>query len=142
MARGSLPRAGVERLQDLTSDLNGVYVDIEAPDANGDCAYTDFGENLKAIGELLNSLLTFFPLQSVPDVSTIDVYVDGEQVPAAPVTSGAPETNDVVYGDGWSYEAAENAVAFHGAAIPAYNADVKIYYRPLGGMPRDLPSGF
>ncbi len=133
---------GVERMQNLVGELNGVYIDIESPDANGDCAYTDFGENLKQIGALLSSLLTSFPLQAVPDVSTISVFVDGEAVPTSPVLTGSLETGDVVYGDGWSYNAAENSVAFHGAAIPGYNADVKIYYLPLGGNPRDLPPGF
>jgi hypothetical protein len=138
---GAQPWA-VERMQNLVAELHGVYIDIEAPDENGDCAYTDFGTNLEQIGQLLSSLLTIFPLQSVPDVSTIDVYVDGEQVDAAPVVSGTPEAGDIVYGDGWYYDPAENAIGFSGAAVPPYNADVKIYYRPIGGTPRDLPPGF
>jgi len=138
---GAQPWA-VERMQNLVFELNGAYVDIEAPDENDLCAYTDFGENLKQIGELLSSLLTYFPLQSVPDVSTIVVYVNGEEMAPALIVSGSLETGDAEYGDGWSYDPSENAVAFHGAAIPDYNADVKIYYRPLGGNPRDLPPGF
>lgn len=133
---------GTERMQNLVGELNGVYIDIESPDANGDCAYTDFGENLKQIGSLLSSLLTSFPLRTVPDVATISVFVDGEAVPPAPVVSGSLETGDAVYGDGWAYLAAENSVTFYGAAIPAYNADVAIYYLPLGSNPRELPSGF
>ena len=34
---------------------------------------------------------------------------------------------------------AQNAVVFWGEAIPDFNQNVRIFYRPLEGKPRDLP---
>ena len=134
----------VSRYQNAVDAQFGVYVDIEGlNDADPPaCAYTDFGTNLEQIGELLSTLQSLFPLQVVPDVATIQVYVEGVIVEPASIVSGSVDTGDAVYGDGWSYEASENAVAFHGAALPDYNSDVKIYYLPLGSKPRDLPPAF
>jgi hypothetical protein len=88
---------------------------------------------------LLNNQLTAFVLQGVPDVSTIRVFTDGEVVVESALVSGTIEAGTAVWDDGWTYDAAENAVSFHGTAIPDYNSDVRIYYRPLGGVPRELP---
>lgn len=125
---------GVERYQGIVAATNGLYIPLT--DIDDDCAATDFGTSMERLGELLSNLMTFFPLQSVPDVASIEAYVDGEFVERAEPIEG---TEPPEYGDGWSYDAAENAVAFHGAAIPDYNQDVKIFYRPLGGTPRELP---
>lgn len=129
---------GVERLQYFVDETNGLYVDIETPDENGDCAAADFATAMEQLGNLLNNLLTVFPLQSVPDVDTILVFVDDQPVDRASETFDE-ETGEITYGDGWSYLAAENAVEFHGDAVPDYNAKVRIYYLPLEGMPRELP---
>lgn len=131
-----------ERYQNLVSELGGAYYFIEAENDAGDCAYADFARNLEQIGELLSNLLTLFPLQSIPDIATIEVWVDDVQIAQSEVLTGSLVEGNAEYGDGWSYEASENAIAFHGAAIPAYNSDVRIYYRPIGGTPRDLPTGF
>lgn len=137
---GAQPWA-VERYQNVVGATLGSYITItEGPDA--DCAPSDFGTNLEQLGDLLANLQTLFPLQAVPDVATIDVYVDDVPVSESLILSGSVETGDAVPGDGWTYEASSNAVAFHGTAIPGYNADVRIYYRPLGGFPRELPTGF
>lgn len=133
---GALPYA-VERYQNMAAETFGMYVDLTNLDEG--CAATDFASNLEQIGTLLSNLVTMFPLQAIPDVATIRVWIDGDEIPEAPVTSGTVAAGDAVYGDGWFYEAASNAVRFNGAAIPEYNADVRIYYRPLGGMPRELP---
>lgn len=125
---------GVERYQYIAAETNGLYIPLT--DIENDCAATDFATNLEDLGQLLSNLQTIFPLQSIPDESTIEVYVDGEQLERSEVTG---EGVDVVYGNGWTYDASENAVSFHGDSIPDYNQDVRIYYRPLGGMPRELP---
>ena len=96
---------------------------------------------------LLNSLETSFQLRSVPDVTTIQVYVDGEEVSASPILNAEeydlnPDEVTPNYGDGWSYSSAENAVVFWGTAIPDYESDVRIYYRPIGGTPRELPFSY
>ncbi len=121
---------GVERYQGIVEATNGLYIPITDSDAA--CTPADFGTSLEQLGELLSNLLTFFPLQSVPDVASIEAYVDGELVEQA-------ELVDDEYVDGWSYDASENAVSFHGSAVPDYNQDVRIFYRPLGGTPRELP---
>ncbi len=128
---------GVERYQSAASETRGVYIDLTAID--DDCTPTDWGQNLTELGQLLNNQLTNFPLQSIPDVATIRVYVDDVVVEASELLEGTVENNTAVWSDGWVYDAAENAVSFQGAAIPDYNADVRIYYRPLGGTPRELP---
>jgi hypothetical protein len=128
---------GVERYQGIAEATDGLYINLTDNDV--DCTPADFGSSLEQLGDLLSNLLTFFPLQSVPDVSTIEVFVDGAVVAAAEVLSEDPVTGAVEYGDGWSYDASENAVRFHGATVPDYNQDVRIYYRPLGGAPRELP---
>jgi len=128
---------GVERYQKMVEATNGLYIPLT--DLENDCAATDFGTALDELGTLLSNLMTFFPLQSVPDVASIEVYVDGDVVERSGVDSGSEEDGTAVYGSGWTYDASENAVSFHGDAVPDYNQDVRIYYRPLGGTPRDLP---
>ncbi len=137
---GAQPWA-VERYQNVVGSTLGTYVGITDGPAD-DCVASDFATNLDEIGQLLANLQTMFPLQAVPDVATIDVYVDDVSIVTSPLIGGAVETNDAEWGDGWTYEAASNAVAFHGTAIPGYNSDVRIYYRPIGGFPRELPTGF
>ncbi len=126
---------GVERYQAAATTTNGAYIDLT--DQENGCAETDWGENLTKLGELLNNQISSFVLQGVPDVATIRVYTDGLEVGAA--EDSTPEAQTPTYGNGWSYDAALNAVTFHGAALPEYNSDVRIYYRPLGGIPRELP---
>jgi hypothetical protein len=133
---GAQPWA-VERYQNVAAGTGGIYVDLT--DAANGCTPNDFGANLEQLGDLLSQLQTIFPLQSVPDAATIRAWVDGKEVLRSIVTEGSEETGDAVYGDGWSYDAAYNAVRFNGAAVPGFNADVRIYYRPLAGMPRELP---
>ncbi len=128
---------GVERYQIAAGATNGTYINLT--DQSDGCAATDWGENLTKLGELLNNQLTSFPLQGVPDVATIRVYTDGKEIGESELVSGIVEDGTAVWDDGWTYDAAENAVSFHGSAVPGYNADVRIYYRPLGGIPRELP---
>ena len=86
-------------------------------------------------------MLTAFQLQSIPDITTITVYVDGEEIDRAdPLDPDADITDsDQEYDNGWSYDSSRNAVVFWGEAIPDYNNNVRIYYRPLAGKPRELP---
>ncbi|GDX82136.1 hypothetical protein LBMAG42_39470 [Deltaproteobacteria bacterium] len=128
---------GVERYQTAAGSTNGTYIDLK--DQENGCSPTDWGENLTKLGELLNNQLTSFPLQGVPDVATIRVYTDGIEIGESVLDSGTVEAGTAVWLTGWTYDASENAVSFHGAAIPEYNSDVRIYYRPLGGVPRELP---
>lgn len=129
---------GVSRLRWFVDDTNGRWFEIAEETGGGDCQVSDFASAMEQLGELLNSLLKAFVLQSVPDVDTIVVFVNGDEVPESVETTD-DETGTVTYTDGWSYLPAENAVEFHGSYVPDYNAEVEIFYRPLSGMPRELP---
>jgi hypothetical protein len=135
---GSATTWGVERFQWFVNDTGGRYFNIAEPDASGNCGITDFSVAMEQLGQLLNSLDDTFPLQGVPDIDSIRVFVDGDGVPKA-TEEVDTAAGTVTYGNGWSYLPAENAIAFHGDAIPGYEADVRIYYLPLEGMPRELP---
>jgi len=106
-----------------------------------DCAPSDFAAHLESLGDLLNALLNQFPLRSIPDPDTILVFVDEIQIEESYCIHDCEvdSTGEPVYGDGWTYETGENAVYFHGTAVPDYNAAVRIYYRPVSDLPRSLP---
>ena len=96
-------------------------------------AVSNFEESLRRLGDLLNQLDRVFPLRAVPDPDTILAYVDGRRV------ERAESFEDGSFGDGWSYDPSQNAVVFHGTAIPDFREAVEIYYLPLEGNPRELP---
>ncbi len=133
---------GTERYQAAAELSGGFFNPISAENDEGDCALTDFSSHLEDLGALLNSLMTAFPLQSVPDTTTIQCFVDGFEVPMSTDTRSTEDQalgGVPVYSDGWSYDPAINSVVFHGEFVPDYNESVRIYYRPLDGMPRTLP---
>ena len=39
-----------------------------------------------------------------------------------------------IYSNGWTYRIEDNAIVFHGEAIPSYEEDVDVYYLPLDGI--------
>lgn len=129
---------GTERIIITTEETNGFYNFISEEASNGDCQDTDFAVHLNDLGDLLSTLLNIFRLNSIPDEASIRVYVNGELVETSSTTED-PETGAIEYGDGWSYDPGQNAVVFWGESVPDYNADVRIYYRPLEGKPRELP---
>lgn len=135
---GNSPPWSISRLERLTEVTGGLYVDIEAEPGDDEvCEVADFDEALRALGDLLAGLLEAFPLQAVPDVATIRVYVEGDRV--EPAAEQFTEDGPIEYEDGWSYDASQNAVRFHGDAVPDFGERVRIYYRPLEGLPRSLP---
>ncbi|MBT3224554.1 MAG: hypothetical protein HN348_36260, partial [Proteobacteria bacterium] len=126
---------GTMRYDNLVRRYGGTYIDITDPDAG--CNERDFAEALGELGELLKSLADAFPLQSIPIEETIIVQVDGKQIKQAEAYTD--QYGEEVYDDGWSYRGIDNSIVLHGTAVPDYNADVQIYYRPMDGMPRELP---
>ena len=137
---GGATKWGIQRYQWFVEETGGLYLDIAAKNESDECEVSDFSAALEELGSLLNSLLDVFPLQSIPDTSTIKVFVDNDEVlPAAETLN--PETGETEFSNGWRYLAAENGVQFVGDAIPDYNSNVRIFYRPLDGMPRELPYG-
>ena len=138
------------RLLHMTEETRGFYSSLEEEDG-ANCVPSDFSVHLERLGVLLNNLDTSFRLATIPDVTSIQVYVDGEIIDPSPVLTSNPDGTPLTYGAGWSYESADNAVTFwgdpitnpqkldDGCCIPDYNSDVRIYYRPLAGKPRELP---
>ena len=134
----SIPTYSLERLMSVTESSGGFYRSVAQGEGES-CRVSPFDEYLRDLGALLANLTTAFQLQSVPDVSTIRVWINDEVVPESPVLSGEAGQPDATYGAGWSYDPAENSITFWGKYVPDYNADVDIYYRPLTGAPRELP---
>ena len=133
-------RKGANRLKNLADATGGFYNGITQEGETGDggtCPVADFADNLSDLGRLLVNLQTAFELKSVPDETTIRVYVDDEEVMRSAVIQ-ENEAGDE-YSDGWSYEPAENAILFWGEAVPDFNQSVEIFYRPVDGNPRELP---
>lgn len=124
---------GVVRYNYMVHVTDGLSIDIY-----DDCETKDFESALDQLADLLTNLLTAFPLQSVPVPGTVVVLIDGQEVVEAEVT-GQDSYGIDEFSDGWSYRASDNAIVFHGAAIPPYDANVEVYYKPVDGMPRELP---
>ncbi len=125
------PEWALARYAHFVEASDGLWIDLADP-AEG-CARVDFEEVFERLGALIDRLRTVFVLQAVPDPGSLHVFVD--DAPAARATAD----DDGAWTDGWSYDPAQNAVVFHGAAVPDYAAEVRIYYLPLSGKPRDLP---
>jgi len=139
---GGATKWGTERYQAIAEASSGFFNFISGENDQGECGVSDFSGHLDDLGALLNSLKTSFPLQSIPDTTTIQSFVDGNQVPMAEDSRSQADQalgGDPVYTEGWAYSPATNAVIFYGKAIPQYGEEVRIYYRPLEGMPRELP---
>jgi hypothetical protein len=136
--KGPAANWGIQRYERMVYGSNGVYIPISLRKNQDECVNADFATALADIGGLLRSLSTSFPLQSTPVPGTIVVTVGGITVPQS-TESIDEELELVVYTDGWSYRAADNTVLLHGDAVPEANEDVRVYYLPSGGSPRDLP---
>jgi hypothetical protein len=128
---GNASQLQTERLIDAAAQTNGFYNFIAEPDE--ECDVSSFVDHLEDLGELLVNLQTAFQLQTVPDQSTIQVYVDDEPVDKAQLDDNGD------FDSGWTYDPSQNAVVFWGKAIPDFNQNVRIFYRPLEGKPRNLP---
>lgn len=132
---------GTLRYQYAADRTGGFYNYIET-EVGDECEQTDFSAHLEDLGDLLNNLLNIFPLQAVPDPDTLVVFVDDVEIAEAEADcdpEATEATSDTVACDGWLYDPSDNAVTFYGSAIPDYNAEVRIFYRPLSDMPRSLP---
>jgi hypothetical protein len=128
----------INRYRRIVEATNGVYVPISESDGNGGCVNTNFADALTRIGDLLRALTDNFTLQAIPVVETIVVVVDGRVIPEAEATFDE-ELGLTVYSDGWSYRVTDNSVVLYGDAVPGFDADVRVWYLPAGGVPRDLP---
>lgn len=79
---------------------------------------SNFAATLDALQNHLAELSTQFVLNRVPILASIQIYVNGVQIP-----------QDAQ--NGWSYDAALNSIFFHGPAIPAQGAEIVVNFDPV-----------
>lgn len=96
------------RYAELAAETNGVIGSI--CDAN-------FSETLNDIQSNISELSTQFRLSRTPIVSSIVVIINGVTIPQ-------DATN------GWTYNATNNSIMFHGSAVPPQGASVQITFDP------------
>ena len=77
----------------------------------------DYGSIMADLGLTATGVQSFFPLQWIPDLDTIEVSIDEQDVPADPDGQ-----------DGWSYETEENTVYLWGTYLPPRESTVRIHY--------------
>ncbi|MFT5585509.1 MAG: hypothetical protein ACI9VR_003101 [Cognaticolwellia sp.] len=114
VSQGSAADAGVRYIE--SAETTGGYRDS--------ICQVDYGEILERIGLQVAGLGDSFYLGELPQPDTLEVRVDSVLIP------GREQ-------DGWTYEPDENAVRFHGRAVPRAGMTVQIRYQPLLGVPAD-----
>lgn len=77
----------------------------------------NFGTSLDLISNNIVQLSAVFKLTRVPLVDTINISINGVKILVDPV-------------NGYTYDPANLTITFHGTAVPAANASVKIDYYP------------
>ncbi|WP_374079415.1 hypothetical protein [Bdellovibrio bacteriovorus] len=78
---------------------------------------SNFGDTLELISDSIIQLSAVFKLSREPQVDTIKVVVDG-------VTINQDATN------GWTYNASDLTITFHGSSVPGADANIQIDYYP------------
>lgn len=79
---------------------------------------SDFGASLQMISDTVLDLASVFQLDRTPVESSIVVTVNDTSIPK-------DATN------GWTYQAADNTISFHGTAIPSADANIQITFDPV-----------
>lgn len=78
---------------------------------------SNFGASLEVISDSIIELSAVFKLTREPQVDTISVVVDGVVVPQ-------DATN------GWTYNASDLTITFHGTSVPGANSNIQIDFYP------------
>lgn len=116
---GVLELSAVCRTFNTFSDPGLFYIDL-ANASNGSvesiCS-TDYTTTVSNIRARILQILTDFKLSNIPVVSSIKVSINGMSVPQSAM-------------NGWTYESAGNLVRFHGTAVPAADAAIKVNFDP------------
>jgi len=94
------------------AQMSGGYLDSICAD--------DYTEILTRIGLDLSGLADTFPLNDLPDPSSLVVEVDAVIIPEREI-------------DGWTYSSAQNAIVFHGYAVPRPGMEIVVTYELLAG---------
>ncbi len=79
----------------------------------------DFGASLATISNKIIELSTQFYLERTPSEGSLKVFVGGQAVP-------------VDSSNGYSYNATNNSITFHGTAVPAAGSQITVSYLPTG----------
>jgi len=79
----------------------------------------DFSDSLKLLADAIVDLSSEFTLTREPIPETIVVTVNGASIP-----------QDAI--NGWTYNPTSISISFHGSAVPAAGADVRINFDPKG----------
>lgn len=77
----------------------------------------DFTTALSNIHARIVDFLTEYKLSKKPVISTITVTVNGVRIPSDAV-------------NGWTYDSVKNSIHFHGASVPAADAQIAIDFKP------------
>lgn len=108
----------LQQLNDSAQKIGTRYMQLAtATQGTQGSLCSNFGTTLDLISQQVISLSSIFQLNREPIPSTINVVVNGVQVPEH-------ATN------GWTYNSTNMTIEFHGASIPAGGADVRIYFEP------------
>lgn len=78
----------------------------------------DFGGSLQLISDMVLTLSSSFKLDREPDPATIKVIVDGNTI-----------LNDS--SNGWTYDASNLTINFHGKSIPSADSQISIAFDPV-----------
>jgi len=79
----------------------------------------DLREAISNVRARILEVVTEYHLDRPPNISTIQVTVNGALVASDPL-------------NGWTYDATKLAVVFHGTAIPAPDTSINVTFTPLG----------
>ncbi|MES2962406.1 MAG: hypothetical protein V4760_00855 [Bdellovibrionota bacterium] len=85
----------------------------------------DFGTTLSNISNKIIELATQFYLDRVPNPDTLDVKINGVQVPHLQSTDPQPW-------NGFIYHADTNSLTFHGSFVPPSGATIAVRFDPTG----------
>jgi hypothetical protein len=115
-----LDSACLNKLQNSAQKIGQRYKQLaSATGGKATSLCDDFSDSLKVLADAIVDLSSEFKLTREPIESTISVTVIGVVVP-----------KDAV--NGWTYNASAISISFHGSAVPAAGADVRINFDPKG----------
>lgn len=97
-----------QRYMDLVDATGGAKISL--------CS--DFAETLSIISDSIIELASVFQLNREPVPSSLRVLVDGTEI----IESST---------DGWSYDASNLTISFHGQAVPPADANIQITFDPV-----------
>ena len=96
------------RYMDLSTNSSGIVESICAP---------DLVQASSDIQDRILEMLTVYHLDRAADPTSIKVFINGVAINSDPV-------------NGWTFDVPSNSITFHGAAIPAANANVQVSFQP------------